>query len=221
MYKPIPCNKGIGFFDLCKKIATIAVVKGEQPYPYHSNFLIFPMTYFFYALFTALGAFIAWVVYRIRTAKLQFTAKQQERQIRHLHEDFQRKEKDLNLEIMARDKKINSAQKKYEALQSEIEQAQVGIDSSLQEQDKLYLELKAEYDALKQQIQKEKAIHENILAERDHKIVTIQAERDNVKLKWENAMQDHAVNVLKSDLRLREIEVENLKRELASLKQEK
>jgi|GEM_PF-3148814 len=176
------------------------------------------MAYIYNLLFAALGALIAWVVYRIRTAKVQYLAKQQERQIRHLHEDFQRKEKDLNLEIMARDKKISSAQKKYEALQTEIQSVQIDIDSSRQEQDSLYFELKAEYNTLKQKILKEKAYYEEVVAERDRKAVILQAAHDNIKLKWENATQDNAVNILKSDLRLREQEIDVLKRELATLK---
>lgn len=177
------------------------------------------MYYFFLLLSAFVGYAIAWVIYRVRTYKVQITAKQQEREIRHLHEDFQRKEKDLNLEIMARDKKITSAQKKYEALQADIQNAQMGLDATLQEQDKLYFALREEYESVKKQIQTQKLQYENLLTEKDRQMANVQAERDNVKLKWESTMQDHAISVLKSDLRLREQEIETLKKDLSKLKE--
>jgi hypothetical protein len=81
--------------------------------------------------------------------------------------------------------------------------------------------MREEYEHLKQQLQAQQTQYENLLTERDQKLVNIQAERDNVKLKWENSAQDQAVLMLKSDLRLREQEIETLKRELNKLKEEK
>ena len=177
------------------------------------------MYYFFLLLSAFVGYAIAWVIYRVRTYKVQIVAKQQEREIRHLHEDFQRKEKDLNLEIMARDKKINSAQKKYETLQAEIQNAQIGLDDTLQEQDKLYFALREEYESVKQKMQNQKMQYEHLLTEKDRHVASLQAERDNVKLKWESTIQDQALSVLKSDLRLREQEIEALKKELDKTKE--
>lgn len=168
-----------------------------------------------------IGGVISWVVYNIQKFRITSILSQQDRQVKHLHEEFQRKEKDLNLEIMARDKKISSAHKKYELLQAEIAEVQTSLGDSRHEQDKLYFAMREEYEHLKQQLQAQQTQYENLLTERDQKLVNIQAERDNVKLKWENSAQDQAVSMLKSDLRQREQEIENLKRELNKLKEEK
>jgi chromosome segregation ATPase len=168
-------------------------------------------------VFSLLGYFVSRFIFSLRTFKVQGQLMQQERQIKQLVEDFQRKEKDLNLEIMARDKKISSAQKKYETLQAEIAHVQESLDESRQEQDKLYFALREEYEIVSNQLKLQQQQYENLLADREQKIVSLQAEHDNVKLKWEHSLQDHAVKVLKSDLRLREQEIENLKREISTL----
>ncbi len=147
------------------------------------------MWYIIPILTAGLGYGIAWVLFSIRTAKVNYLSKQQDREIKRLHEDFQRKEKDLNLEIMARDKKINGAQKKYEALQAEIQNAQIGLDDTFQEKDKLYFSLREEYEAVKRQILQQKAQYEQLLTEKDRQVAAIQAERDHAKLKWESSAQ--------------------------------
>ena len=168
----------------------------------------------YYILCLLIGYAISWLVFRFRTSRMRSNAKQQIRNINQMQDDYQRKEKNLNLEIMARDKKISSAQKKYETLQLQLEQNEQLVEDDKNEQDKISLNLKNECEQLKQQIAHNTLMSQNLLADRDRKLTLLQADHDNIKLKFENSFQDNTFQLIKNELDMKDEEIAKLKLQL-------
>jgi predicted flap endonuclease-1-like 5' DNA nuclease len=134
-----------------------------------------------------LGALIIYFMLRRRLMMLSREAKSLQKSQRTLQENLERNQKELNLEIMARDKKLSKAQENLDNAKAECEKSQADLRNLLQDQDKKYLVLKAEYDTLKSNATSVEADLRAVADDREKKISTMQAELDNIKLKLESS----------------------------------
>jgi predicted flap endonuclease-1-like 5' DNA nuclease len=141
---------------------------------------------FFLVVAAILGGLIIYFMLQRRLSVLAKEVKALKKGHKTLEDKVQLTEKELNLEIMARDKKIATAKTALEQAKEDCEQSQVYLKDTIQNQDKNYLILKAEYDSLKSTAERVQADLQAQSADTHKKMNQLRADYDNIKLKLES-----------------------------------